>query len=237
MHQINVLTPPTLHKLFRQHNDQYPGLLCVMDTIWRFVLLSQMKDLKKKNIIFRKWEKDTTFIPKPWVKPDVSHWADTPVHEHIGYHGQYFFRRTYSIGVTLATQTFVNGKNVFVIWTYNRKAYIFDADLVLIKVLNRQNSPFETWMRHLDGDISTRKEQDHDELCGHRSSEILFHDLVVPLYGSDPMLRDRSRMRGISNRHVIWDLICDVSNILSIPDENRKVWHSHKTCGPYSNTV
>ena len=131
----------------------------------------------------------------------------------------------------------MNDKVVFVVWTYNKKAYIFNADLVLSKVLNRQKTPFETWMRHLEGAKATRFEEESKEKWGKRPSEILFHDLVVPLYGSDSMLRDPTRMRGISNSHVIWDLVREVSYVLPIPDANRKVWHAMMNCGPYSDTV
>ena len=236
MPRFHVLNVPTLHKLFRQHNDQYPGLLCLMNTIWKFILQAQLKDLKKKIKIFRKWEKDTVFNPKPCVEPCAQHWADNPLHESTIYHSKYFFRRAHSIGVILATQAFMNGKVVFVVWTYNRKAYIFDyATLSLTKILNRQNTPYETWMRHLEGTTATRMEHEHEE--DRRSSEILFHDLIVPFYGSDPMLRDPSRMRGISNSHIIWGLIREVSYRLPIPDANRKIWHSLHSAGPYSNTV
>ena len=237
LYQMNTLTPSALTMLFRGHNDEYPGILCVMNLIWCFTLKAVARDRRNKRKIFSKWEKDTIFTPKPSFEPTPSHWSDNPVHEYNKYHGKLFVRRAHSIGVTLATQAFMNGKMVFVVWTYNRKAYIFNDELILFKVLNRQNSPFDTWMKHLDGKNSTEMEHRHNELRGRRSSDILFHDLVVPLYGKDPMLRDPTRMRGINNSHPIWVLIKEVSDKLSIPNSNRKVWHDIRCCGPYSDVL
>lgn len=226
----NIVSVSTLKRLFQNHNEEYPGILCVVELIWCFAHIAIGRDFRNKRTVFKKWERDTLFHPKPSFTPSCRHWANTPVHEYTRYHEQLFIRRKHSIGVTFAAQTRMNDSIVFVVWTYTRKAYVFDSNLQLIKVLNRQTSPFNTWMRHLEG-----KEMHSSYGYSFADCQTLFSRSVVvrSLYGADPMLMSRS-IRVTSHDHVIWGMIRKVSYMLSIPMLTRNAWHVLDDLKPYS---
>lgn len=65
-------------------------------------------------------------------------------------------------------------------------------------------------------------------LNSERSVERLFHDLVVPYFGSHPLTRDKMRMRGIRDDDPVWELVKRVRSydVVSPTDPRRFVWMS-----------
>lgn len=204
--------------VFRPMNKTHPGIIDLVPMIFNFMVSIALKAYRKKKKIFRIWEDITIFHPSPSVPPNEYHWSHTPNHEYLRYHKSFFVRRKHSIGITLAVMT----GHFFVIWTYNRKAFVFNFQGTILKILNRQDDPFITWVRHLNG------KQLFNLQTHHTSLETLFEALVVPLYGSHPKLRSRISMRGVASDHPIWSLICTVSYKLPIPESTRQVWHNER---------
>lgn len=171
---------------------------------------------------FRGWRDVTPVHPKPHLVANVAYIV-SPVRECLKYRDRYFFRDRHCIGVTFATFVPMNDREVGVVWTNTRRAYMFEYTFltgwVVVKVLNRQDDPFRTWLRHLGGDaLATRDE---------RSPERLFHDLVVPYFGSHPLARDVTRMRGLRHDDPVWELVKRVSyEVVSSTDPRRFVWEN-----------
>jgi hypothetical protein len=172
---------------------------------------------------FREWRDVTPFHPTPDIPANASYLV-SPVRECLVYRESLFYRDRYCIGVTFATFVPMNNREVGVVWTTTRRAYMFEyiylTGWVVFKILNRQDDPFRTWLRHLGGDtLLVKRERDE------RSPERLFHDLVVPYFGTHPLARDVSRMRGIRDDDPVWELVKRVSNdIVSHTDPRRFVW-------------
>lgn len=171
---------------------------------------------------FRGWKNATPFHPKPHIPANVTYMG-SPVRECLRYRDRYFFRNRHCVGITFATFVPLDRREVGVVWTTTRRAYMFEyiylKGWVLFKVLNRQDDPFLTWMRHLGGDVLLMKTE--------RSAERLFHDLVVPYFGSHPLARDTTRMRGIRDDDPVWELVKRVSyDVVSSTDPRRFVWMS-----------
>lgn len=172
---------------------------------------------------FRGWRDATPIHPKPHIPANFSSIV-SPVRECLRYRECYFYRDRHCVGITFATFVSLDNRRVGVVWTTTRHAYMFEYIVLkgwmLFKVLNRQDDPFRTWLRHLGGDalLATR---DGDE----RSPERLFHDLVVPYFGTHPLARDVTRMRGIRDDDAVWELVKRVSvDIISPTDPRRFVW-------------
>lgn len=171
---------------------------------------------------FRGWKNVTPFHPKPHIPANVTYMG-TPVRECLRYRDRYFFRNRHCVGITFATFVPLDRREVGVVWTTTRRAYMFEyiylKGWVLFKILNRQDDPFLTWMRHLGGDALLVRTE--------RSAERLFHDLVVPYFGSHPLARDTTRMRGIRDDDPVWELVKRVSyDVVSPTDPRRFVWMS-----------
>lgn len=171
---------------------------------------------------FRGWKNATPFHPKPHIPANVTYMG-TPVRECLRYRDRYFFRNRDCVGITFATFVPLDRREVGVVWTTTRRAYMFEyiylKGWVLFKILNRQDDPFHTWKRHLGGDALL--------LNSERSAERLFHDLVVPYFGSHPLARDTTRMRGIRDDDPVWELVKRVSyDVVSPTDPRRFVWMS-----------
>lgn len=172
---------------------------------------------------FRGWRNVTPFHPKPHIPANVTYMG-TPVRECLRYRDRYFFRNRHCVGITFATFVPLDRREVGVVWTTTRRAYMFEyiylRGWVLFKILNRQDDPFRTWLRHLGGNALAVK-RDGDV----RSAERLFHDLVVPYFGYHPLARDKMRMRGIPHTDAVWELVKRVSyDVVSPTDMRRFVW-------------
>lgn len=167
---------------------------------------------------FRMWKKSTTFWPPVDVIPNLNHIV-SPVKECTRSHDKIFIRNRFDVGVLFATFVPIDNREVGIVWATNRRAYVFDYHFlkgwVLFKVLNRQDDPFQTWMRHLGGDRIMRMQERDDRV---RSGARLFHDLVVPYYGTHPKARDKTRMRGIRNDDPVWELVKRVSYMV-VPED------------------
>ncbi len=170
----------------------------------------------------RGWRNVTPVRPKPHIPANVTYMG-TPVRECLRYRDQFFFRDRHCVGITFATFVPLDRREVGVVWTTTRRAYMFEyiylKGWVLFKILNRQDDPFLTWMRHLGGDALL--------VGSERSAERLFHDLVVPYFGSHPLARDTTRMRGIPITDPVWELVKRVSyDVVSPTDPRRFEWMS-----------
>lgn len=174
---------------------------------------------------FRGWRNVTPVHPKPHIPANVTYIV-SPVRECLQYRERFFLRDRHCVGITFATFVRLDNREVGVVWTTTRRAFMFEyiylKGWVLFKVLNRQDDPFLTWMRHLGGNALAVK-RDGDV----RSPERLFHDLVVPYFGSHPLARDTTRMRGIPDTDAVWELVKRVSyDVVSPADPRRFVWMS-----------
>lgn len=170
---------------------------------------------------FRGWRDVTPVHPKSHLPANVTYIV-SPVRECLQYRERHFFRDRHCVGVTFATFVPMDNREVGVVWTTTRRAYMFEyiylTGWAVFKILKRQDDPFRTWLRHLGGDSFLREGDD-------RSPERLFHDLVVPYFGSHPLARDR--MRSIRDDDPVWELVKRVSyDIVSHTDPRRFVWVS-----------
>lgn len=172
---------------------------------------------------FRAWASVMLPSPRPRVPSNVPHMGD-PVSEFLCYRGHYFFRERHSVGVTLATFVIVDDRRVGVVWTTTHTAYLFrhvaERGWVVARVLEGQDDPFRTWMEHLGGAETLAREGP-----AGRSAERLFHDLVVPYFGTHPHARDPIRMRAISAHDAVWELVRRISYVV-VPaeDPRRYAW-------------
>lgn len=171
---------------------------------------------------FEMWKQRVTFLPRPNVEPNVL-CARTHVREYLRYHSNLFVRDRHCIGIKFATFVPLPGREVGVVWTTTRKAYMFEythgTGWELSKILNRQDDPFQTWLRHLRGDYTVRNQ---DVEYGIRSADELFFHLVVPFFGTHPKARNGTR---IPDNHPVWDLVMRVSKLVKpIDDPERFVW-------------
>lgn len=167
----------------------------------------------------------TEAAPKPHLPANVTHLV-SPVRECLKYRERYFYRDRHCVGVTFATLVLMDTRMVAVVWTTTRRAYMFEhihfTGWVVFKILNRQDDPFRTWLRHLGGDALAVKRGGDD-----RSPERLFRDLVFPYFGSHTLARDVTRTRGVRDDDLIWELVKRVSyQIVSDTDPRRFVWVS-----------
>lgn len=226
MINIKVLSKYSIKLLFRQLNDSYPGLIDITDKIYYFVNLLGIQESINNYKIFKKkfkiWENNTIFHPKPFSKPEINHCFNTPIHEYICYHEKFYSRRKDSLGVISAIETLYKSQIIYVILTFNRKAFLYNSDLKLFKILNRQDCLFKTWLNHLDG-LNIANNQ--NATIGIRSPERLYFDLVVLLYGNNTSPPLKNNRRCITNSHNIYKLIKEVSYQLPIDPKNRLNWY------------
>ena len=211
----------THHPSFRENTVLHD----VTPIITTFAMRSRLHDLTCIILpCFRAWCVQTPFHPKQGVNPNVQH-IGSPVCEYVIYHDRLFTRRRHCLGVTFATFVVLGHREVGVVWSTTRKAYLFEyTDLVgwtLLKVLNRQDNPFLTWLRYLGGADVVRREASGDDPSLCRSAERLFHDLVVPYYGCHPLCRDVGRMRSIPHYDPVWELVRRVS-YMTLPEDARQ---------------
>lgn len=180
---------------------------------------------------FKRWMSLLPAIPEPHIPPNVH--TDHPVREyHFDFvRNRFFVRDRHCVGVTFATFVRIGKEEVGVVWTSTRKAYMFkyewrsNASLghlpgwVVFKILNRQDDPFHTWRRHLGGDALARNPQDP------RNVQQMFHDFVVPFFGSHPLARHATRSRRIPWNDPVWQLVKLVSyEVVSSSDPRRVAW-------------
>lgn len=172
---------------------------------------------------FRKWEKSTTFWPKSTMKPYYNYLVP-PVKECTKYRDRFYSRDRFCIGVTFATFVPIGNRYVGVVWTTSRKAYMFEylylKGWVLFKTLNRQDDPFRTWLKHLGGNEKVCNEKTGDDRFSSRHAELLFHDLMVPYFGTHPYAR--TRMREIVHDSPVWELVKRVSYMVVPEDDARR---------------
>ena len=235
----NVVSPPTLTLLMSRHPcfRDSEVLSHVAPNICAWAHLRRFHDLVMHAVpVFDAWRCVTRFHPKPSVPANFVDFADyTPVHEYTRFAGRTYYRKRHSLGVTFATFVPLNGRNVGVVWTTARKAHLFQYDGTLgkwicVKTLNRQDVPFLTWMRFLGGEEALRRERERGgdlfDRYANRAPQQLFHDLVVPYYGSVEFVRSRMSMRSIEGAHPVWDIVRMASAMTVSPeDPTRMEWH------------
>ena len=186
--------------------------------------------------MFKAWCGVTRFHPKPSVPANFVDFVDyCPVREYTQFGGRTYFRKRHCLGVVFATFVPLNGRNTGVVWTTSRKAHFFQYDetqgkWAWVKMLNRQDVPFLTWVRFLGGNEAHKREQERrgDPLDSYtnRSPEQLFRDLVVPYYGFAKFARSRIGMRSIESAHPVWDIVRMASHMtVSLEHPSRMVWY------------
>lgn len=218
---LRVVSPFTLTTILNHHPCFHDNT--VLNEVCGDIVVrakkARLRDLRQMIQVFVRWERETIFWPRANAVPNLNHHV-APVKECIRYHGKIFIRDRFDVGIIFATFVPMGNRNVGVVWATNRKAYMFEYYLegwVLVKVLNRQDDPFQTWLRHLGGERSLNAEKNRDERR-RRSATQLFHDLVVPYYGTHPEARDVTRMRGIRCDDPVWELVKRVSYMI-IPED------------------
>jgi hypothetical protein len=220
-----VLKQSTLQRVFRGTPIPDDQVVIIHSFIWKITI----QDMRLKLAIMEVWKKCTSFHPKYNVPPNRNHMFATPVRDFLEYHDKIYYRNTRCSGVKLATIVCLNEILTGVAWTDTRKAILFELrgwDWEIQKVLNRQDSPFETWLRHLEGDKIVAMENTHTLSNEEpRSAQRLFHDLVVPYFGSDPFLRNPARMPSMSTIHPIWRIVELASMTMHSVTEERHEWH------------
>lgn len=204
------------HPCFRDRNDIRDVSLLITTHAMKQRLLDLYLVLKP---CFRGWMEATYSHPSHRKEANGTPLFVSPVHEYLRYRGRYFLRNRHCVGITFATFIPIDNREVGVVWTTTRRAYLFEyihlQGWVVFKVLNRQDDPFLTWLRHLGGDT----------FVDDRSPERLFHDLVFPYFGSHPLAR--KRVRGIRRDDQVWDLVKRVSyDVVSHTDVRRFEWIS-----------
>lgn len=191
----------------------------VAPIVWDFAYIHRLIDIMRYlRPAFKGWEKQVSFHPLPSVAPNLNdHWTNkSAVFDYLQYHNRYFMRPKHSAGVTFATFVRLHGEEVGVVWTTARKAHMYryrDSEWTLFKTLNRQDDPFTTWLRFLGGNAMVERE------TFGRSPEQVFHDLVVPYFGTTRHARDVTRMRSISSTSPVWDLVKKTS-YATVPRES-----------------
>lgn len=246
--KLNVVTAKTLCLIFRRLLiPQIGALLDVTPRIQMIASIERCKDMMTVNKWLWTWILRTDFRPKPHHAPShpiLSH----PVIEYIMYHDKTYWRPRHCMGIVLATIVFLPcggfdgvpvcrdspDRMVAVVWTSTRKAYLYERKSVSdqvyrwqqLKILNRQDDPFTTWIRHLDGAHHVFEERKLASSHGlrPRSAHQMFYDSVIPYYGRHHSLRNSTRMRSIEHDHEIWEVIRTVSYLLPICDEDRLTW-------------
>ena len=239
MTPVHVLSVPALEMLFRQHNDQYPGLLCVVPLIWTFTLHATRNEVKVRRTFFILWKKCTHFVPRWYMPADNIPWLrHHPLFQYKLYHGNLFVRERHSKGVTFAAMIWMPHIGMLaVVWTIDRKAHVYKLDPNTCnateatlkqpyKVLNRQDDPFKTWERHLGGreivETEKRRHQKFPHLTS-RSPERLFQLYSEPHFGVHPLV-NYPPTRINDKKHPIWTVIRKVSYTLSFSEEHRMQW-------------
>lgn len=177
---------------------------------------------------FDTWKHTTYFYPKPSFASNVSLTDPAPLWEYAHYGGRTFYRDQV-LGVTFATFVPYEGEVIGVAWTTGRKAHLFrpgpSGEWTLFKTLHRQSSPFLTWMRFLGGEDRVAL----DRPCPlsrifHRPAESLFHDLVIPVFGSAPHARFLEK--GALKRYDPTGSVVLQASLLTVPanDPERHRW-------------
>lgn len=247
---VPIVTPTTLRMLFRSIECSNAGALSdLCDIIVGHACVSWFEDLKAKKRLFQQWEKNTDFIPKPSY-PATDTWSHNPLHEVTTYHGSTFFRPRHCAGVKLAvtitTQLFRDSDasrfggdaQVFVVWTDDADCRVYrpfrrieydprSVDVEMALHLHNQDVPFRTWMVHLGGEAAVQQEQAvQSRISGYvaRHAERLFHDFVVPYFGSGDMLRNPLYMRSLPHSHLAWKAARFASYAVGEQLQKRMTW-------------
>ena len=203
----------------------YDGLVDVADDIHSHARAMRRIDIVRMRRALDAWEARTDFVPGPHAKPASPCAFDAPVYEYTTYHGHDFYRARHCAGIALAVRLCFRGALAHVVWTRNRKAYIYlhCARLgrwTLHKVLHRQDDAFQTWYRHLGG-----SEIDH-RARNHATPQDSFYHLVVPMFGAHRLLRSRISMRAVDPHDVMWDIVRRTSDALTGFERERLEWKS-----------
>lgn len=179
---------------------------------------------------FLHWKRQTAQTPHPSTPADPRRWCDHPLYEYKMFKGSTFVRKRFCAGIRFATMAFPSEhQTVAVVWTCNDEAHVYDvtgSDAFLFShTIQRQHDPFQTWMQHLGGKEAVEHEHlwsRNDASWRTRSAEHLFRDHIVPFFGRHALARDPSSMRNVRNDHLMWDIICHVSECMEIPA--RFIW-------------
>lgn len=188
--------------------------------------------IDKANIrrAMRMWTQRTRFVPKKDARLEDSSWATNPLRQYTKYNGVRYCRDRHCAGIVLAVRLWIWNESVQVVWTATRQAHIYalrNKQWSLTKVLKRQDDAFSTWWKHLGGKILYAMIGDSD--C-HPTPADMFHNLVVPLFGSHTWLCDPSRQRGVESWDPIWEVIRESSDSLPATfDDERFTWVDCRT--------
>lgn len=213
---MNLVSKTSFVRIFDSISTAFPGVYDQLDTIWTLAY----NDMKTQRRFLREWILATKFHPSPDFPPIRVPWS-IPVHEYTCYHNKLYYRKRHSLGVTLACKT--SSSPYIVVWTLDLKAYIYrlsDGIWKRFKILYNQKDPFDTWMKHLGGQKLVSTEP---RTITWRSPRQLFFNDMVPYYGSHKLLRDLMDIR-LDHKHIIWDIIQEVSYIFSIHPSLRMRW-------------
>jgi hypothetical protein len=220
-----VVSPATLIRILTHHPSfrENAALHDVTPIITTFAMRSRLHDLTCIVIpCFRAWCVLTPFHPRQCVNANIDY-IGLPVCEYVIYHDRLFTRRRHCLGVTFASRVTLGKREVGVVWSTTRKAYLFEySQLVgwtLFKVLNRQDDPFLTWLRYLGGAKASGGES-----YPYLSAKRLFRDLVVPYFGCHPLSRNMERTLSIPHYDPLWELVRRVSYMTLPDDAQRLVW-------------
>lgn len=230
-----VVTPDTLTAVLSRHPvlRDTDLLTHLSPVICGMAHASRVFDVVKYLLpAFDAWRIATPFHPKPTFAPNhTDPFDDAPVHEYARFGGRTFFRARHSLGVTFATIVPHDG-GTGVAWTTARRAHLFQRrgdGWVEVETLEEQDVPFLTWMTHLGGrEISERERRTGHPLTAYdpRPPQQLFHDLVVPLYGTTTFARSRLEMRRVHPHHPVWAIV-RLASLRTVPwdDPARLEWH------------
>ena len=227
-----VVTPNALTTLLSRHSSFQETNVVehLSPIICNFAFAFRIRDIIHHLMpVFDGWRRITTFHPKPTHPANVTYPYNNPVREYTRFGGRMFFRERHSAGVTFATFVPLGGREVGVVWTTARKAHIFhyeNGSWDVVKTLNRQDVPYQTWIRFLGGREVSMQEHEHTDRSSRRSLSELFRDLVFPFYGSTPHARNSLYERSIHPDHPTWDIV-RVASHLTVPLDHpsRLVWH------------
>lgn len=167
-------------------------LSCVKDNIPKeiisliddYAIKAWLHDYKIKKSIFRRWEKNTTFHPKPFTKLKGEIYCDGG--EMLRYHGfDYFTRRPHTKGIVCV----ILFQEITCVFTKHNIVYPFvidrrKNDYALQQPIHNISSPYETWMSFYNGNEITKKYNDiYDDDPYLPSQTIPFKRLCPCIWG------------------------------------------------------
>ena len=190
--------------------------------------------LKRMRIVtraaFRTWFKKTVFL---WKSPFFPALVDE-LHGYVTeesvtfdevawYRGRLFERSRRTLGINFAAVI----RDNYVIWTKTRKAYVLkrvDGMMSVVQVLNRQDDPLQTWLKHFNG---TQLSESYARFGVEWKQQNAFHsEVVVYFVGSDRLeFSGYLRRKNVGN----WESMLSAVELVSLKvvpanDARRFTW-------------